>query len=214
MVTAGVETDDYTHRFPLAREGDHLDDLGRLACFLQILPTDVLGKLKKGSLGLGSYESKLFGLGVSVFEGSWVDHDQLVGRAFQLGGMVLALSCSIEKLSACLRFAWGSSAALGCDILFLGLILLLIGRVRAGLVLLEVADEFGMDTDGAGDDAHDVMGERSGLVGADNGGVCHRLTRTETTNELFLSHPFRGESDRKSDHKWEVLRNSDNDHSR
>jgi len=58
---AGVETDNDTHHFPLAREGDHLDDLGRLACFLQILPTDVLGKLKKGSLGLGSYESKLFG---------------------------------------------------------------------------------------------------------------------------------------------------------
>ena len=51
-VTAGVETDDDTHGFLLAREGDHLDDLGRPAGFLPILPTEVLGKLKKGGLGL------------------------------------------------------------------------------------------------------------------------------------------------------------------
>ena len=42
-VTAGVETNDDTHCFLLAREGDHLDDLGRLAGFLPILPTEVLG---------------------------------------------------------------------------------------------------------------------------------------------------------------------------
>ena len=52
-VTAGGEMDDDTRGFPLAREGDHLDDLGRLASFLPILPTEVLGKLKKGGLSLG-----------------------------------------------------------------------------------------------------------------------------------------------------------------
>jgi len=57
----------------LYREGDHLDDLGRLVFFLKTLPTEVLGKLKKGSLG--SYESKLFGPRVGVFKGSRVDHD-------------------------------------------------------------------------------------------------------------------------------------------
>ena len=97
------------------------------------------------------------------------------------------------------------------DVLFLGLILLLIGCVRAGLVLLEIADEFGVDTDRASDDAHDVLGEHSGLVGADYGGVCHRLTRTENMNEELLSHPFRGESERKSHRRREALRNSDDD---
>ena len=58
------------------------------------------------------------------------------------------------------------------DTVFLGLILLAIWCVCAGLVqLLEVVDEFGMDTHGTGNDAHDVPGERSGLVGASNEGV-------------------------------------------
>ena len=39
---AGMETDDDTYGFPVAREGDHLNDLGRLAGFLPILPTEVL----------------------------------------------------------------------------------------------------------------------------------------------------------------------------
>ena len=68
-----------------------------------------------------------------------------------------------------------------------------------------------MDTDGAGDNAHDVLGERSGLVGADDGGVCYRLTRTENTNEEVLSRPFRGESERKSDRRREALRNSNSE---
>jgi len=85
------------------------------------------------------------------------------------------------------------------------------GCVRAGLVLLEVADESSMDTDGAGDGAHDVLGERSGPVSADDGGVCHRLTRIENTDgEVILSHPFRGESEHKSHRKRETFRNSDN----
>ena len=68
-----------------------------------------------------------------------------------------------------------------------GDILFLIGCVRAALVLLEAANESGTDTDGAGDGAHDILGERSGLVSADDGGVCHRLTRTEGANEeIFL----------------------------
>ena len=75
MVTAGLETDSDTHGFPLAREGDHLNDLGRLAGFLSILPNEILGELKKGGLGLGSYKIKFFGLGVDVFKGSRVDRD-------------------------------------------------------------------------------------------------------------------------------------------
>ena len=44
-----------------------------------------------------------------------------------------------------------------------------------------------MATDEAGDGAHDILSERSGLVSADDGGVCHRLTRTEGANEeIFL----------------------------
>ena len=65
-VTAGVETDDDTHGFPFTREGDHLDDLGQPVGFPPILPTEVLGKLKKGSIGLESYGSKLFGVELIV----------------------------------------------------------------------------------------------------------------------------------------------------
>ena len=210
-VTVGGEMDDDTHGFPLAREGDHLDDLGRLAGFLPILPTEVLSRLKKGGLGLGSYESKLFGPGVDVFEGGRVDRDGLVDQALQMRredrvDVVLFDGEIVGVFTICLGLIGGIG-----DVLFLGLVLLLIGCVRAGLVLLEVADEFGMDTDGASDDAHDVLGERSGLVGADYGGVCHSLTRTKDTNEeFFLSHPFHGESERESHRKREALWNSDN----
>ena len=185
-VTAGGETDDDTHGFPLAREGDRLDDLGRLVSFLPILPTEVPGKLKKSGLGLGSYESELFGLGVNVFKSSRVDRDGLVKQALQLRredrvDVVLFNREIVGVFAIHLEFI-----GVG-DILFLGLILLLIGCVRVSLVLLEVADEFGMDTDRASDDAHDFLGERSGLVGADYGGICHRLTRTEDMNEEISS---------------------------
>jgi len=49
--------------------------------------------------------------------------------------------CSIEKSSACFRLTWGGPS----HVLFLGLVLLLIGRVRVGLVILEVTDEFGVE---------------------------------------------------------------------
>ena len=55
-VTAGRKMDDDTHGFLLAREGDHLNGLGRLVNFLPILPNEVFGQLKKGGLSLGSYE--------------------------------------------------------------------------------------------------------------------------------------------------------------
>ena len=93
------------------------------------------------------------------------------------------------------------------DIVFLGLILLTIWCACVGPVLLEVVDEFGMDTNGTGHDAHEVPGERSSLVGADNGGVCHHLAKTKNINEeVFLSRPFRGESERESHREWKALR--------
>ena len=52
-----------------------------------------------------------------------------------------------------------------------GDILFLIGCVRAALVLMEAANESGTDTDGAGDGVHDILGERSGLVSADDEGI-------------------------------------------
>jgi len=210
-VTAGVEMDDDTHGFPLAREGDHLDDLGRLASFLQILPTEVLGRLGGGGLGLGSCRGGLFGLGIGVSGGGRVGRGGLVEQALQLRREDRVDVVLFDREIVGVFAIYLGLVGIG-DILFLGLILLLIGCVRAGLVLLEVADEFGTDIDGAGDDTHDVLGERSGLVGADNGGVCYHLTRTENTNEeFFLSHPFRGESERKSHREREALRNSDND---
>jgi len=61
-----------------------LDDLGRLVCFLGILPAEVLGELKKGSLG--SWGSELFGPRVGVFGGDQVGRDWSVGRVLRPGG--------------------------------------------------------------------------------------------------------------------------------
>ena len=183
-----METDDDTHGFPLAREGDHLDDLGRLASFLPILPTEVLGKLKKGGLGLGSYEGKLFGLGIDVFKGSRVDRDGLVEQALQLRREDCVDVVLFDREIVGVFAIYLGLVSVG-DILFLGLILLLIGCVRAGLVLLEVVDEFGMDTDGAGDDAHDVLGECSGLVGADHRGACHCFMAKASARVIASGRP-------------------------
>ena len=71
-----METNYDTHCLPLAGKGDHLHDLRRLTCFLPILPTKILGKLKKGGLCLGSDESDLLGLWVDILEGSGIDDDR------------------------------------------------------------------------------------------------------------------------------------------
>ena len=72
------------------------------------------------------------------------------------------------------------------SILFLELVLLLVGCVRAGPVLLEVTNEFRVETDRASDNAHDILGERPGLVGTNYGGVGHCFARTEDTDVIHF----------------------------
>jgi hypothetical protein len=153
-----------------------------------------------------------FGLRVDIFKGGGVDRDRLVEQALELRGEDrVDVTLLDREIVGVFPIDLGLVGGFG-DVLFLGLVLLLIGRVRAGLVLLEVANEFRVDTDGAGDDAHDVLGERSGLVGADDGGVGHRLTRTENTDEeFFCGHSLRGESEGESHREREAFRNSDDD---
>ena len=199
MITAGVEMDNDTHRFPLAREGDHLDDLGRLTCFLQILPTEVLGKLKKGSPG--SYESKLFGPGVDVFKGSRVDCDRSVEQALQPrreGGINVVLFGRgvIDMFAIRLGFVGGIGG-----IVFLGLVPLTIWCICAGLILLEVADEFGMDADGAGDDARDVP-----VLLVWEVDVFAIVSRGPRVQARFSSVVFHGESECESHREWEAFR--------
>ena len=91
------------------------------------------------------------------------------------------------------------------DVLFLGLLLLLIGCVRTGLVLLEVADKFGMNSNRSSDDTHDILCERAGLVGTDDGVIRHRLTGTESTDKKVLgSHPLRSEGEHEGHCEWET----------
>jgi len=98
------------------------------------------------------------------------------------------------------------------NVLLLGLVLLLIGCVRAGLVLLEVTNEFRVDTDRASDNAHDVLCECPGFVGTNDGGVGHFLARTEGTNEeIFGGHPFRSKSEGKSHSEQETFGNGHDD---
>ena len=97
-------------------------------------------------------------------------------------------------------------------VLFQGLILLLIRRIRAGLVILEVTNEFCVDTDRAGNDAHGILGEGPRLIGADDGGIGHGLTGTEDTNEEILgSHSLGSESEGEGYGERETFRNSDDD---
>ena len=63
---------DGTHGFPLAGEGDRRY-LGRLVSFLPDLPIEILNKLERGGLGLGSSESKFFGLHADILEGGRAD---------------------------------------------------------------------------------------------------------------------------------------------
>jgi len=74
----GLETGDNTHGFLLAGEGNHLRYLGRLMSIFPVLPAEILGKLEKGGLGLGSHENKLFGLRINIFGCGGIDRDQLV----------------------------------------------------------------------------------------------------------------------------------------
>ena len=97
-------------------------------------------------------------------------------------------------------------------VLFLGLVLVLIGCVGAGLVLLEIADELGVNSNRSRDDAHGILGERAGFVGTDDRGVRHRLTGAENTDEkLFGGHSLRSECEREGHGQRETFRNSDDD---
>lgn len=74
--------------------------------------------------------------------------------------------------------------------------------VLAALVLGEVLDEFAVNTNGAGDDGHDVLGKSPGLICADNASVRHSLARTEGADkEALLSHALGSEREGKSNSK-------------
>jgi len=211
-VTARLETDDDAHRFPLAGEGDHLHDHTRLASFLPVLPTEVLGKLKKSGLGLGSNENKLLGLRIDILKGGGVDGNRLVQQTLELRRKdCVDIALLDRKVVGVFPIYLRLVGGLG-NVLFLGLVLLLIGCVRAGLVFLEVTNEFRVDTDRTGDNAHDVLGERPGLVGTNNGGVGHCLARTKDTDEeVFGGHSFSSESEGKGDSERETFGNGHDD---
>lgn len=72
--------------------------------------------------------------------------------------------------------------------------------VRASGVLGETVGELKVDSDGASDDRHLVLGERTGLVGADDGSVGHGLAGAEDADEeVLLGHATGGESEGESD---------------
>ena len=140
---AGLEVNDDTHGFLHTGEGDHLDDLGRLASFLPVLPIEILGGLKQGGLGLGSAERELLCLRVDILEGSGVDHDRLANQAPELRkGSSRRHSAGREDV--CVFLVDLGLVDVGY-ILFLGGFLLLIRRFHVGLVLPEVTNKPGSD---------------------------------------------------------------------
>ena len=172
----------------------------------------MLGELKEGSLCLGSNESERFGLRIDVLKGGGVNRDRLVDQALELGvkdciDVALLGREVISLFPIDLRLV----GSLG-QVLILGLVLLLSWCVRAGLVVLEIANEFRVNPDRAGDDAHDVLSERSSLVGANDGSVGHGQAGAKNANEQLLGgHPFCGESEGEGYCERETFGNSDDD---
>jgi hypothetical protein len=210
-VPAGLEANDDAHGFPLAREGDHLDDLGRLASFLPVLPLEVLGELKQGGLGLGSNKHELLCLRVIILEGGGVDRDRLVDQALELRGKDRVDVTLLDREVICVFPVDLGLVGVGY-VLFLDRFLLLVRNVRPGLVLPEVTNKLGVDADRASNDAHDVLGERPSLVGADDGCVGHGLAGAEDTNEeIFGGHTLRSESESEGYCERKTFRDSDDD---
>lgn len=83
MVTARLETNNHTCAIPFTREQDHLHDLDQLASPLRILPTEILGKLRKGDLRLESHESEFPSLRVNIFNGGGINCNRLIGQTLQ-----------------------------------------------------------------------------------------------------------------------------------
>jgi len=176
------ETDDNAYGLPVAGEGNHLDDFRQIASFLPVLPIEILGELKKGGLGLGPDESELLGLWVDVLGGGGVDCDRLIDQVLELGGKDrVDIALLDREVVGVFPVDLGFVGGLG-HILFLWLILVLVRRVRAGFVVLEIANEFGVDTNRAGNDAHDVLGEGPSFVGADDRSVGHGLARAKNAD--------------------------------
>ena len=75
------------------------------------------------------------------------------------------MSCSDREVGGFPIDLWLISSL--SHVLFQGLVLLLIGCIRAGLVLLEVTNELRVNTYPAGDDAHDILSEHCSLVTAE-----------------------------------------------
>jgi hypothetical protein len=122
-------------------EKEIICDLRRLASFLPTLPTKILGKLKKGGLGLGSNESELLGLRVDVLESGGVDRDRLVEQTLELRREdCVGVPLLDREIVSVFPIALGLVGGLGH-------VLLLVRCVRECLVLLEVANKFRMDAD-------------------------------------------------------------------
>jgi len=65
---------------------------------------------------------------------------------------------------------------------------------------VEMTNELAVDTNGASDDTHDILGQCTGLVCANDGGIRHGLAGAEDADEeIFLRHAFRSECEREGD---------------
>ena len=77
--------------------------------------------------------------------------------------------------------------------------------IGPGEVLLQVLDEFGVDTDRACDNGHDVLCEGPSLIRADDSSICHRLARPENTDQEFLiSHSLGRKRQGQGHGQWET----------
>lgn len=189
---------DDSHGLALRAERDHLDDLGVVTSLAVVGPSLADSEREEGGLGLGADESSLGAVLVGSLEGGRVDGDRVIEKLAEAGRDVLVDVGHVgREVEATLA---GRS---GLELLLLRVDLLgvaVVVGVGTGGVLGEAVGELEVDTDGAGDDRHLVLGEGSGLVGADDGSVGHGLASAENTDEEGgLGHATSSESEGESD---------------
>ena len=187
-----IVADEDTHVLSLAREREHLDYLSIVASLLVWHPVQLLCKAQESCLRLGAHKFDFASLAICILKCSGVDCDSLVEQLLQgRREYIIKVGLLDGKVVGML--------ALLLSVGFFG--------VGPGEVLLQVLDEFGVDTDRARNDGHDVLGEGPGFIRADDGGICHSLARAQNANqEVLISHSLGRKRQRQGNCKWETWR--------
>ena len=172
--SSASEAHDDAHRLPLAREGENLQRLRRVADGLVVGPVEVTCHRQERGLGLAPDEDRRAGGGVGVFESCRIECDRVVQ---ELAEGYWNDAVEIAKLHSEAIVMGGR----GCLVLFCD-----VERGALG-VLCEVTYDDEAASYGASDDSYLVLGKRAGLVRADNTRASNSFAGAERADEQALA---------------------------